>query len=223
MDATFFSLIFAPIYKKVSGMKQLKRNYIKRNLLVFLAFQLVILLMTGCTTIRMTQTPRSALEQRLEIKALERAVSQIPIDQLKGKSVSLEVFGLNTIDLPFAIAYCRVWLIKQGIHVVQEEGAFDLQLKVFLKVLAVDQTEVLFGTPEFNFLGIPIPAIAFYRHLLNRGRADLKGYVIEPESSTLVGELPVSSGKAKNDRYTLLFIISWTKSDLDKIPKQEDN
>jgi hypothetical protein len=219
----FFSLIFSPIYKKVSAMKQLERNNIKRNLLVFLAFQLVFFLMTGCTTIRMTQTPRSALEQRLEIKALERAVSQIPIDLLKGKRVSLKLFGLNTNDLPFVIAYFRVWLIKQGIQIVQGEEAFDLQLKVFLKVLAVDQTEVLLGTPEFNFLGIPIPAIAFYRHLLNRGRADLKGYVIDPASSSLLGEFPESSGKAKNDRFTVLFIISWTKSDLDKNVEKKAN
>lgn len=196
-------------------MNQLNRNIIKPSILIVLVFQLVLSL-TGCTSIRMTQTSRSALEQQLEVKALERAVSQTPIEQFKGKSVSLELFGLNTIDLPFAIAYFRVWLVKQGVHVVQEGQAFDLQLRVFLKVLAVDQTEVLLGTPEFNFLGIPIPAIAFYRHLLNRGRADLKGYVIDPDSSTLVAELPVSSGKAMHDRFTFLFIISWTKSDLDK-------
>lgn len=204
-------------------MKQLDGKKITPSILFFLVFQLVFFLMMGCTSIRMTQTPRSALEQRLEVKALERSVFRFPIEQLKGKRVSLELFGLNTLDLPFAKAYFRVWLVKQGVHVVQGEEAFDLQLKVFLEVLAVDQTEVLLGTPEFNFLGIPIPAIAFYRHLLNRGRADIKGYVIDPDSSTLVRELPVSFGKAKHDRFTLLFIISWTKSDLDKNVKKEAN
>lgn len=196
-------------------MKQLVGNKIRPSILLFLVFQLAFFLMTGCTSIRMTQTSRSALEQRLEVKALERAVFQFPIEHLKGKSVSFEMFGLNQADLPFARAYFRVLLTKQGVHLVQEEGAVDIRLKVFLKVLAVDQTEVLLGTPEFSFLGIPIPAIAFYRHLLNRGQADIKGYVIDPDSKTLVGEFPVSSGKAKHDRFTLLFIISWTKSDLD--------
>jgi hypothetical protein len=203
------------IYEKVSVMKQLDRNKLKPGIFLFLVFQLIFFLLTGCTSIRVTQTPRSALEQRLEVEALERAVFQFPIEHLKGKRVSFEMFGLNQADLPFAQAYFRVLLVKQGVHLVQEEGAVDIRLKVFLKVLAVDQTEVLLGTPEFNFLGIPIPAIAFYRHLLNRGRADIKGYVIDPESKTLMGEFLVSSGKAKHDRFTLLFIISWTKSDLD--------
>jgi len=85
----------------------------------------------------------------------------------------------------------------------------------------VDQAEVLLGTPEFMFFGIPIPAIAFYRHLLNRGRVDLQMYIFDQKLETLIDELPVSLGKAKYDRYTILFIISWTSSDLDKKPKEE--
>jgi hypothetical protein len=202
-------------------MRTLLQNNIKRNVLLVLILQLALLQMTGCTSIRMTQTPRSALEQELEATALERAVSQLSIEQFKDKRVDLKLMGLNANDLPFAAAFFRVWLLKQGVKVVQDNEPFDLQLEVFLRVLAVDQTEVLFGTPEFNFLGIPIPAIAFYRHLLNRGRADLKGYVYDPESPILVNELPISLGKAKHDRYTLLFIISWTISDLDKHPKKQ--
>ena len=177
--------------------------------------------MSGCTSTRMTQTPRSALEQQLEVTALERAVSQLPIEKLKGKRVVLELLGLNSNDLPFALAFFRVWLVKQGVRVVQENEPFDLRLKFFLKVLAVDQTEVLLGTPEFSLLGIPIPAIAIYRHLLNRGQADLKGYVFNSESSVLVNELPISLGRAMHDRYTLLFILSWTKSDLDNNLKKQ--
>ena len=183
--------------------------------------QLALILMAGCTSIRMTQTPRSILEQQLEVQALERAISQLPIKQLKGKSVSLELFGLNENDLPFAVELIHVWLVKQGVYVAQDQETIDLRLKVFAKVLAVDQAEVLLGTPEFMFFGIPIPAIAFYRHLLNRGRVDLQMYIFDQKLETLIDELPVSLGKAKYDRYTILFIISWTSSDLDKKPKEE--
>lgn len=207
------------LFKK-QHLETLFHNLKRSAWIMLVVSQLAFILMVGCTSIRMTQTPRSILEQQLEIQALERAVSQLSIEQLKGKSVSLEIFGLseNDNDLPFAIEFIHVWLVKQGIHVAQDQEAIDLLLKVFVKVLAVDQAEVLIGTPEFTFLGIPIPAIAFYRHLLNRGRVDLQMYVFDQKSATLIDELPVSFGKAKYDRYTVLFIISWTKSDLDNLP-----
>ena len=197
-------------------MKRLGSNNIKRNLLIFVVSPLAVILIMGCTSLRMTQTHRSSLEQQLAVKALERAVSQLRIEQFEGKRVFLELFGLNENDLPFTKEFIRVWLVKHGVSVVQDQEEIDLRLKVFVKVLAVDQTEVLLGTPEFNFLGIPVPAIAFYRHLLNRGRADLKMYAFDQKAVTLVNEFPIRIGKARYDRYTALFILSWTKSDLQK-------
>ena len=200
------------------AVKRFDPNKIKRNALILVVSQLAFILMMSCTSIRMTQTPRSTFEQKLEVLALEQAVSQLNIDQFKGKRVSLELFGLNKDDLPFTKEFIRVWLLKHGVIVIQNEEAIDLRFKVFMKVIAVDQTEVLLGTPEFNFLGIPVPAIAFYRHLLNRGRVDLQVYIFDRDYVTLIEELPASVGKAMHDRYTALFIINWTKSDLNKKP-----
>lgn len=211
------------LFKKHHHLKALFHNLKCSVWVMLLASQLVLSLMMGCTSVRMTQTPRSALEQQLEVKALERAVSQLPIEQLKGKSVSLELFGLNENDLLFTKEFIHVWLVKHGVNVVQNQEAIDRRLKVLVKVLAVDQTEILLGTPEFTFLGIPIPAIAFYRHLLNRGRVDMQMYIFDQKSATLIDELPVSLGKAKYDRYTVLFIIGWTKSDLEKNPNKKVN
>ena len=209
------------LFKKQHHLETLFHNLKRSVWVMFVVSQLALILMAGCTSIRMTQTPRSILEQQLEVHALEDAISQLPIEQLKGKSVSLELFGLNKDDLPFVFELINVWLVKQGVHVVQDQEAIDLRLKVFAKVLAVDQAEVLLGTPEFMFFGIPIPAIAFYRHLANRGRVDLKIYILDQKSATLIDELPVSLGKAKYDRFTILFIISWTSTDIDKTPKEE--
>ena len=195
-------------------MKRFDSNKIKRNLLILVVSPLAVILIMGCTSIRMTQTQRSTLEQQLAVKALERAVSQLRIEQFEGKRVSLELFGLNENDLPFTKEFIRVWLVKHGVSVIQDNEKIDLRLKVFVKVLAVDQTEVLLGTPEFNFLGIPVPAIAFYRHLLNRGRVDLQMYAFDQQAVTLLDEFPIRIGKARHDRFTAIFIISWTKSDL---------
>ena len=82
------------------------------------------------------------------------------------------------------------------------------------KVIAVDQSESLLGTPSFTFLGLPVPAIAIYREERNRGHAVIQVYAFDGETSTLVNELPEAVGESKHDRYTVLFLIGWTSTDL---------
>jgi hypothetical protein len=146
-------------------------------------------------------------------------MAQINIDRFKGKRVALELVGLTKDDLSFTKESVRIWMAKHGIRIDQDQKEIDLILKVFARVLAVDQSETLFGTPEFFLLGIPIPAIVIYRNIRNRGRADLQIYAWDERSEMLVDELPIGIGETKYDQYTILFIISWTSTDLDKKPK----
>lgn len=180
------------------------------------------LIMMNCTSVRMTMTPRSSLEQKLLFRGLERAIAHLHIEQFKGKRVALDLTGLAKDDLPFAKEFICIWLIKNGIQVVNDQKEIDFRLKVLAKVLAVDQSETLIGTPEFTLLGIPIPAIVIYRNRRNRGRAELKMYAFGQSSEMLVDEIPEGIGEAKHDRYTILFIINWASTDLGKKPEEPE-
>jgi hypothetical protein len=169
----------------------------------------------------MTVSPRSVLEEKLLVQGLERALEKVDLKPLQDKSVSLEVVGLTKDDVPFAEAYMRMWLLKNGVTVVRNSGASDFSLKVLLTVLAVDSSETLFGTPEFVFLGIPIPAIAIYRNVRNRGRTEVQMYALDPRGEVLVGEFSPGVGVAKYDRFTVLFVISWVSTDLKLGPKDK--
>lgn len=200
-------------------VRRFDKNTRMWNILVILVSVLLSILIIGCTSVRITMTPRSSLEQQLLVQGLERAMAQINIDRFKGKRVALELVGLTKDDLPFTKEFVRIWMAKHGIRIDQDQKEIDLILKVFARVLAVDQSETLFGTPEFFLLGIPIPAIVIYRNIRNRGRADLQIYAWDERSEMLVDELPIGIGETKYDQYTILFIISWTSTDLDKKPK----
>ncbi len=200
-------------------MRRFDKNTRMWNILVILVSVLLSILIIGCTSVRITMTPRSSLEQQLLVQGLERAMAQINIDRFKGKRVALELVGLTKDDLSFTKESVRIWMAKHGIRIDQDQKEIDLILKVFARVLAVDQSETLFGTPEFFLLGIPIPAIVIYRNIRNRGRADLQIYAWDERSEMLVDELPIGIGETKYDQYTILFIISWTSTDLDKKPK----
>ena len=40
-------------------------------------------------------------------------------------------------------------------------------------------------------------------------------YALDRDSETLVHEFNIGTGEAKYDRYTFVFIINWTSTDLD--------
>jgi hypothetical protein len=202
-------------------MRQSNQNSRGWKILVILT-AVILSTTVGCTSLRMTMTPRSIMEQQLIVMAIERAVSQLDTQKLTGKRVTMELYGLAIDDLPFAREFVNVWLWKNGVKVVQDKEEADIRLKGFAKVLAVDQAETLFGTPQFSLLGIPIPAIAIYRNLRNRGLAEIQIYAIDDKKEVLVDEIMEGIGKAKHDRFTILFVFSWTSSDLDKKLEQMD-
>jgi hypothetical protein len=175
-------------------------------------------LTVGCTSVRMTMTARSRMEQKLLVSALDRAVSQTDVRRFAGKRVALELFGLVKDDLPFTKAFIHVWLGKHGIQIVQDPEKADLKIKILAPVLAVDKSETLFGTPEFTFLGIPVPAIAFYRDVRNEGSAEIRIYAFDGQTGKFVEEIPASVGEAKYNRITILFVISWSSTDPGKKP-----
>jgi len=210
------------LYEIMFCMRQSNQNSRGRKILVILTAVILSTLTVGCTSLRMTMTPRSIMEQQLIVLAIERAVSQLDTQKLTGKRVTMELYGLAKDDLPFARELVNVWLWKNGVKVVQDKEEADIRLKGFAKVLAVDQAETLFGTPQFSLLGIPIPAIAIYRNLRNRGLAEIQIYAIDDKEEVLVDEIMEGIGKAKHDRFTILFVFSWTSSDLDKKLEQMD-
>jgi hypothetical protein len=185
------------------------------NKMLLIAF--VFLMGTwGCSSVRMTMTERSILEQQLMVHGLVRAMERIDLTQFYGKRVTLDVSGLAQEELDFTAEFLRVHLGKNGIRVVSDPKDAELNLKVLAPILAVDRSETLLGTPEFTFLGIPVPAIVLYRKVISKSLAEIEMYVYDAAEERMTMALPCASGEAKYNRYTVLFIISWIDTDLEE-------
>ena len=78
---------------------------------------LCIFLIAGCAvSAQITNTPRSAIEQQLLVRALERAVAAIDTQQFKEKTVAVEFSGL-TPDKDFARSFFTAWLQSQRVRI----------------------------------------------------------------------------------------------------------
>ena len=73
-------------------------------------------LMSACAvSTQITSTPRSSLEQRLLVRALERAIAGLDAQQFKGKTAAIDFFGL-TADRDFAKEFVTAWFQSQGVR-----------------------------------------------------------------------------------------------------------
>jgi hypothetical protein len=179
----------------------------------FLAFAV---LLAGCSAARVTLTDRSGLEQQLLIRSLERASADLDVRPYAGRRVTLQMFGL-TKDASFAREYLSARLEERGVHVVTGHPA-DAHLKVFATVLAVDHAETLFGVPSLPVpvLAVPIPEIPLFKWVRNRGHVEIQVYAFDPITDRLVRRWPDANGRAKYDEFTVLLVISFSVTDVNR-------
>jgi len=182
---------------------------------------LLLVLSMACTTVRITATERSSVEQRLLVRSLERAAARLDKRPFLDRRVRVELTGL-TSDQTFARDFLRVRLEARGIRVTTGPDA-DLTLRVFATALAVDTADTLFGVPSMQVpvLAVPIPEIALFKWERSRGHAEIQLYTYD-RTGALITQLPDALGEAKYDRYTILILISFAVSDLDEPPAEPE-
>jgi hypothetical protein len=133
-----------------------------------------------------------------------------------GKTVAVEFAGL-TPDKDFAREYFIAWLESQHVRVTINPSEAQLRLKVFASVLGVDQGQSFIGAPAFTvpLIGFTMPEITVFKDVKHNGYAEIKISTTDA-TGEFVGESVPGIGKSNHDDYTLLIIVHFTRSDLEK-------
>ena len=179
---------------------------------------LSVLLLAGCAVSnQITKTPRSSIEQELLVRALERALVNLDTQRFRGKTVAVDFYGL-TADKDFAKEFFTAWLQSQRVRIAEDSKQAQLRLKVFASVLGVDQGQSFVGAPAFTvpLVGFVVPEIPLFKDVKHSGHAEIKVTTIDSESGEFVDESAPSVGAAFHDDYTILILVHFTRSDLEK-------
>lgn len=181
----------------------------------------VAILATSCST-RLTLTERSSVEQRLVVRSLERALTEIDIERFKGKKVAVDVYGL-TADREFAQELMLARFRERGLRIASAADKADLRLKIFVNALAVDRGETLVGIPAFAapVVNMPVPEIALFKWVRGRGHAEVDLFAFEQDSGDFVVKSPPAVGESSYDDYTILILIKFNLNDLDERPDEK--
>ena len=183
-----------------------------------LSLGLLFCAVAGCAiSSQITKTQRSSIEQALLIRALERAMTGLDTQKLKDKTVAVDFYGL-TADKDFAKEYFTAWLQSQRVPVAADPKQAQLRLKVFASVLAVDQGQSFVGAPSFTvpLVGLAFPEIPLFKNVEHSGHAELKVSMTDGQTGEFIDESPATVGKSQHNDYTVLIVIHFTRSDLEK-------
>jgi hypothetical protein len=178
----------------------------------------VILLLSGCAvSTQITNTSRSSIEQKLLVRALERALGGLDAQRFKGKTVAVEFYGL-TPDKDFAREFFVAWLQSRKVRIAESPTPAQLRLKVFASVLAVDRGQSFVGAPSFTvpLVGFVVPEIPLFRDVKYMGHAEIKISTTDAKSGEFVSESAPAVGRSNHADYTVLIIVHFTHTDLEE-------
>ncbi|NUQ61164.1 MAG: hypothetical protein HUU20_01665 [Pirellulales bacterium] len=131
----------------------------------WLAISLALAFCVGCGTTKWSDTARTATEQLLISDAMDRAVSQLDLRALAGKTVFIDESPLKgtvdaspqrgVVDSTYLVSTIRQHLLASGCILKEKKDDAEYVLEIRAGAVGTDRHDVLFGVPATN-----IPTVA---------------------------------------------------------------
>ena len=168
------------------------------------ALLLVALLGTGCGTIHMTDTSRSATEQLLLTSAWDSAIGAVDFRPLAGPPVYLDTTNLEGVDTGWMTYRIRESMARQGVRLVDDPEEAVAVVEAGAAVYGTDSTSALLGIPSNGVVGavagargIDMPEVSLAKKTEQYGVSRLAMFARDLESGRIVWE----SGTIDADSY----------------------
>jgi len=177
---------------------------------------IVACVLGGCAfSTQLKPTEPAGVTQQLVVRSLERALAELDISRFVGRKVTTDVH-LQAGNEAFVKAFVTAWLEAHDVRVTSTSP--ELKLRVFVSVLGTDRNEQFIGLPSFQvpLVGVPTPELALFKRVRNRGQAETSIYAFDGSTDRFVVKSPAGVGLAKQDDYTVLLLITFTVSDVNK-------
>ncbi|SCX88114.1 hypothetical protein SAMN05216420_101203 [Nitrosospira sp. Nl5] len=180
---------------------------------------IVIGLTTGCSsTHRASHSARTATEQLLISEAIIRSLPREPNGPLpisKDSKIILDISGL-TPDQSLLQQVLTGWLGQQGYLVQKEEKNATHRISVIVGALGTELAGTFFGMPPVQSVLIPfsLPELSLYKAQHQVGYVKFHMNIFEIPEGRLVGSTPTFLADTYYSDYTVLFLLSFTSTDL---------
>lgn len=173
----------------------------------------VMIVLTGCSSPRITETGRSAVEQFLISTVTERGIQDADFSEYSGKKVFIEYDYLAPqVDKPYVQGVLELHLAESGIIVTRDAKEAEILIQALCGVLATDTSRFAFGTPALPIplpntsLNFGIPEIPIFEKLTRRAWSRFSFNILEPGTRKPIATLTGLEASAYYTNWTILLV-----------------
>ena len=184
------------------------------------AAALAVAALCACTSVRTTEPPRSATEERLTSAAIDRAAERLADQMPSGLKIFLDTSALDGPDAHYAAAEVSDRLLRRGLRLAAAKTDADAVVVVRSGVMSDDDKTTLLGTPSLAVPFFPVgnlltlPEIDFYKRTHTRGMAEFAATAFDPKSGKLIVSTDPQFGFSRRTQWVVFLLFSWEKDDL---------
>lgn len=120
-------------------------------------------------------------------------------------------------DQEYVRQVVELHLARQGFRLAQNGADAAYRIRVVIQTFGTEQSVSFLGIPPLQsiFLPFPIPEIALYKNVNEKGLTRLSVSVIESAMGTLISSGPWVGAATYYNQYTVLFVINFHLTDLE--------
>ena len=151
------------------------------------ALAILLAMLVGCGTTRMSDSKRTATEQLLVSQAIDRAVMRVDVRPLAGRKVFLETAFMDDVeDGKYLESALRHQLMASGCLLAKDRDSSDVVVEARAGAVGTDRSSVLLGIPATSVTlkgnETSTPELVLAKRSEQRGVAKLSVYAYERES-----------------------------------------
>jgi hypothetical protein len=172
--------------------------------LFLLAIALVVL--SGCSNTRTSDTPRTGIEQLLISNAVDQTLAKTELPDVDGRKVFLEDKYLDGVDKNYVIGSFRQRLLVQGASLVDKKEDSDVTIEVCSGGIGTDNVESFLGMPGLTVPGLPVelPEVRLYEKTSQFATAKISVVAYDTKSGSLLLDAGRVMARADNSRWNML-------------------
>jgi hypothetical protein len=202
---------------------------ISRTVLMIICLP-ALALVTGCSTMRTTDPPRTATEQFMLTTAIGRAVEQLSAAGLRDRAVFVDPTFLATSEQQFLLGEFRARLLTSGVRLASKREDARVIVEVRSGGVGIDRYDFLLGIPSVAFpaltatAGGPLvatPELALVKNLKQHGFASVAFVAYWADTGELLASSGPHVGRTNRADYWFLGVGPRTSGDIVTAEKQE--
>ena len=137
---------------------------------------IVCLTLSGCATMKESDTARTGVEQLLISSSVDRALNKIDFRPISHAKVYIEPKYLDCVDKNYVLVAVHQRLLHNGCTLVEKAEESDVTLEIGSGAVGTDRQELFVGIPEIPLpppSRIAIPRLAIFTRTKAMGTAKL--------------------------------------------------